>query len=50
MSEVIKCLNVIIKSNDNRYAGRNISVKHDGWNDENFLNKELSLSLINLQT
>lgn len=44
MSEVISCLNIIIKSKDNRYAGRNISVKHDGWKDENFLEEEPLIS------
>ena len=40
MSKVINCLNVVINSIDNRYAGRNISVKHDDWDQESFLNKE----------
>ena len=44
MSEVIACLNIIIKSIDNRYAGRNISVKHDDWKNVDFLNNEPLIS------
>ena len=44
MPEVINCLNVIINSIDNRYAGRNISVKYDNWRHEDFLNNEPLIS------
>ena len=44
MNMVINCLKVIINSNDNRFAGRNISVKHDRWDLENFLEKEPLIS------
>ena len=38
ISKVVKCINKVVFCKDNRFAGKNISVLHDDWQSENFLN------------
>ncbi|MDA7501566.1 SDR family NAD(P)-dependent oxidoreductase [bacterium] len=37
MTQVISCISTILSESSPKFAGRNISVQHDSWHDENFL-------------
>tara|TARA_B100000212_G_C27357651_1_gene526609 strand:+ start:280 stop:1032 length:753 start_codon:yes stop_codon:yes gene_type:complete len=37
MSKVVKCINKVVYCKDDRFSGKNISVLHDEWHREDFL-------------